>query len=450
PRAQQTDMQSLAKIQSLAKKGNNDLSNLADNYIIQFTGDGQRVRDAVANIGGKLEFLYDQIGVASVKGIDASKAAKLQKTHSVNSVTKDIRVNWLTPSKNEGSVFIEDYTNPPSSGDDDFYFDLQWGHDAVNAPEAWNAGYKGAGARVGVLDTGFDLDHPDLYPNINFNLSADFTGEGLQYSLTDAFSHGTHTAGTIAAADNGFGTFGVAPEAELVLIKVLGDTGSGSFGNIIDGIVYAALVDVDVINMSIGATFSRRGGVYNDGELVSMESAKDISELVNAIGKAVTFVYQTGTTVITSAGNEATDYDHNADLIHVPSGVPHALAISATAPVGWAADPNTNLDMFASTYSNYGQSEIDFAAPGGNYAYAFELGGNDLAIVAGIMSPAYIFDYVFSTGNGAWYWYVGTSMASPQAAGFAALIIGKNGGSMAPSQVEAILKQSADDLGKKV
>src|SRR4029450_10815560 len=112
--------------------------------------------------------------------------------------------------------------NPPNSGSGDFFFDLQWGHDAIDAPEAWDAGFKGHGARVAVIDTGFDFDHPDLVPNINFSLSRNFVpGEDLGYGLPDPFSHGTHTAGTVAAAENNFGTIGVAPEAELMLLKGL-------------------------------------------------------------------------------------------------------------------------------------------------------------------------------------------------------------------------------------
>ena len=105
--------------------------------------------------------------------------------------------------------------------------------------------------------------------------------------------------------------------------------------------------------------------------------------------------------------------------------------------------------MFASTYSNYGQSAIDFAAPGGNYAFAFEPGGFDPYTVGGVTRPGYVFDYVFSTGSlGSWYWSVGTSMAAPHATGVAALIIGKNGGSMHPGDVKEMLKMSANDLGK--
>jgi subtilisin family serine protease len=89
-------------------------------------------------------------------------------------------------------------------------FDLQWGHTAVRAVEAWNAGVTGAGVRVCVLDTGFDMNHPDLVDNINQELSIDFTGDspnGRPDYLAlypNIFSHGSHVAGTIAASDSKF------------------------------------------------------------------------------------------------------------------------------------------------------------------------------------------------------------------------------------------------------
>jgi subtilisin family serine protease len=90
----------------------------------------------------------------------------------------------------------------------DFYFDFQWGHTAVRAVGAWEAGVTGKGVRVCVLDEGFNLGNPDLSPNINLSLSRDMTGENgggpPEYLLPDLWSHGSHTSGTIAAANSKF------------------------------------------------------------------------------------------------------------------------------------------------------------------------------------------------------------------------------------------------------
>lgn len=393
-----------------------------------------KLEKSVAAINGSVISTIPEIGLALVSSDDPGFKTKAGRIRGVGAVVPNVRSEYIDPDLR--TVSVADYGNPPVSGEDDFFFDLQWGHDAIDAPEAWEAGYRGSGVRVGVLDEGFDLTHPDLAGNIS-PLSMDFTGEGLQYVLPDAFSHGSHTAGTIGAADNGFGVIGVAPEVELVLIKVLSEVlGFGYLFDILNGIIYSANVECDVINMSIGADFYKSGvpGEY---------SARDAAWYKNIYGRAITYAYQSGTTVIASAGNEATDYDHAKDLMHLPSGAAHALSISATAPIGWAADPSTSLDEFAG-YSNYGQSAIDFAAPGGWWAYP----GNELCQVSFLVRPCWVFDLVFSVGNGGWYWSAGTSMAAPHATGVAALIIEKNGGSMDPADVKEALKASADDLGK--
>lgn len=398
----------------------------------------------VTAAGGTIDRYISQIGIVVVSSSDSNFASKAAKITGITEVAPNAIVQWVTPLDNFNAEDISlslEYGNPPNSGDDDIRFDLQWGHDAVDAPEAWNAGYRGDGVRVAVLDGGFDLDHPDLAPNINMALSINFVaGETLQYALPDPFSHGSHTAGTIAAADNGFGVIGVAPEAELVLVKVLSDSGSGSFADVISGIIHAADVDADIISMSLGAALDKNGFCDSEGCV----RANEVASLVNAIKRATTYANQSGSTVIASAGNDAIDLDHTANLIHVPSSLPNVLSISATAPIGWATDPgNIFLDNLAS-YSNYGQSSIDFGAPGGDFVYP----GNEACLIGGIVRPCWVFDMVFSTGNNAFYWSAGTSMAAPHVAGVAAIIIGKNGGDMNPAAVEAALRASADDLGK--
>lgn len=343
-------------------------------------------------------------------------------------VGADVNIQWVSPAATEAVA------NPPQSFDDDFFFDLQWGHDAVGAVEAWNDGVRGQGVRVAVLDTGFDLNHPDLAPNINHALSADMTGQGLQYTLPDPFSHGTHTAGTVAAADNGFGTIGVAPEAELMLVKVLYDQGFGSFGDILAGVYYAADNGADIISMSLGGYFPRH---LDTGP----------NKLTVATNHAAIYARQQGAIVIAAAGNDATDYDHSQDLIHLPSGATKVLSVSATAPRGWATPAGSSFDYLAS-YSNYGTSVIDFAGPGGDFVYP----GNETCVVGTtipLARPCWVFDLVFSTGNGGWYWSAGTSMATPHVAGVAALVISELDGNPNPAQIEAALRQRAEDIGKR-
>jgi subtilisin family serine protease len=402
----------------------------------------------VTNAGGVITRTIPEVDMLVVESTDASFSAKAAKISGIVGVAPNLSIQWIP---NETVVPAEDFGNPPYSGDDDIRFDLQWGHDAVNAPEAWEAGLFGAGVRVAVLDSGIDADNPDLAPNLNTALSTSFVpGEGYDIRPGMFFNHGTHVAGTIAAADNGFGVIGIAPQAEIVAVKVLSEyTGSGSFEGVIAGIIYAAQIDADVINMSLGALLPRRAYWYDnetpdDPSDDFLVSAKEVAHLAAMMSKATTYATQMGTTVIASAGNDAVDKDHTADWISLPADAANVLAISATAPIGWAKDPANAFLGYPTSYTNYGQSAISFAAPGGDSAYP----GNENCVVAGLTRPCWVFDLVFSTGSGAFYWAAGTSMAAPHVSGVAALFIGQNGGDMDPTRVKTMLASYADDLGK--
>ncbi|ACZ37577.1 S8 family peptidase [Sphaerobacter thermophilus] len=398
----------------------------------------------VESQGGTVTRAIPEVGVLVAQSADAGFASKAARLGGVRSVVPNVKLRWTQPvapvtlSAAEAAAIEADGVTDP-------FLALQWGHTAVKAQEAWAKGVRGAGVRVAVLDTGIDASHPDLAGQVNQELSISFVpGEDWTHTPGTGFSHGTHVAGTIAAAADGSGAVGIAPEAELVGVKVLSDAeGTGTFEAVIAGIVYAANIDADIINMSLGAVLARSG--YCDEE--GCVSAREVQELMTALGRATTYAYQQGTTIIASAGNDAINGDKDKDGLHVPSDAPHVLSISATGPLGWALDPSTDLDVPA-FYTNYGRSVIDFAAPGGNVDFALEESGL-LCFVAGALAPCWVFDLVFSTiEDGGYGWAAGTSMAAPHVSGVAALIISQNGGSMKPQHVERDLRAAADDLGQ--
>jgi subtilisin family serine protease len=149
-----------------------------------------------------------------------------------------------------------------------------WGHATIDVPAAWKV-TKGKGARVAVLDTGYDAGHRDL----KRVTGKDFTGS--RSSAADVNGHGTHCLGVVGAAENEVGVVGVAPECEMVSGKVLGDNGSGLSSWIANGIDWAIEQKVDVISMSLGS------------------SAADAR-----IGAAVARAQAAGIIVVAAAGNE--------------------------------------------------------------------------------------------------------------------------------------------------
>ncbi|MDI1336340.1 MAG: S8 family serine peptidase [Lacunisphaera sp.] len=416
-----------------------------------------KIEAAVTAAGGTVTRSLPQVGIALVESSSGQFQASAGKITGLDAVLPDVQWKPQMPVSVESASIDSAEVQPDSHTTvfTDGFAQLQWGLDAINAAGAWQAGQTGAGVRVAVLDSGIAATHLDLAANVNTALCTSFV-PGEPYNFTGTgFNHGTHVAGIIAAAANGVGTVGVAPHAEIVAVKVLSAvTGSGSFGGIISGLVYAAAINADVVNMSLGAEFPRTGFIDDNGTPADPSDdvkvgANEITALVNALSRATTYAYQNGITVIVSAGNSAIDRDHDGSYLVVPADCAHVLSISATGPVGWAHNPaGTPLDNLAS-YSNYGQSRISFAAPGGDFIYP----GSDNSVVAGILRPTWVFDMVFAPSNrvgnsNRYSWAAGTSMAAPHASGVAAIIIGRSGGKMKPAAVEAALRASADDLGK--
>lgn len=435
----------------------------ARDYVIIAKGQGKGSTVFAANLGTALVANLEDMGLVLARSSDPNFANWVLAQSGVQDVAEDQVVQWISPNERnvtaDTQTPVETAAFVPGSAR---YYNAQWNIRAIHADASANAGYLGQGAIVAVLDAGIIPTHPEIAPNLNLALSTSFVpGENL-WPPANSFNHGTHVAGIIAGT--GFRVQGVAPNATLVAVKVLRATGSGSFSWMIQGIDYASgsQVQADVINMSLGATFPR----VNAG-------GGGLGTLISAINRAITTATRRGTLVVASAGNEALNLngkgvnpdvcgsDVPCNVWSIPAQLGNGVAVAATGPVGFATSTFNGVFDRPASYTNYGQSVINVAAPGGDAAYP----GNELCIIPWVGTPGqmlnycYVFDMVISSGGYTGtpsaptgyqsYFAAGTSMAAPHVSGIAALIVGKYGHHvLSPAQIQSMIENSATDILK--
>lgn len=343
----------------------------------------------------------------------------------------------------------------------------QWSVKRVGGTPATWAFSEGAGVKIAIVDTGVATTHPDIAPNLDFavslvNVSADSPkcDDGSAY---DQLGHGTMVA-SVAAAAVGPGTglvVGVAPKARIRSYKVLrrvasplsgsalarcgNGRGAGNVSWIIQGIVQAAEDGADIINVS-AALF------------INKTDVNDVKTIYTVMLRGTNHAFAQGSLIVASAGNGAMNMNALGPIMHLPSELPNVINVAATTNPDFPPPGMATGDDYLASYSNYGSSLHGLAAPGGDVPFP----PNERLVQAacspgvpgtlvGLPSTGRSFGCSNFPGPNNHVWYArfaGTSFAAPHVAGVAALIKAANP-ALKPSQIRAILQQTAFDLGKR-
>ncbi|WP_328870403.1 S8 family serine peptidase [Streptomyces sp. NBC_00287] len=424
-----------------------DAPNLA--YVVNTSTDRrtiESVKKAVATAGGTVVASYDKIGVIVAHSANPDFGKQLRAVRGVQSAgaTRTAPLTAAGTTDQGAAEFLTDAQAAKAASaaapDSEPLEADQWDLRAIGADEAAKINPGSSKVTVAVIDTGVDDTHPDLAPNFSKSQSANCVGgvadtsEGAWRPYTADDYHGTHVAGEIAAARNGIGVAGVAPGVKVSGIKV-SDPDNGLFypESVVCAFVFAADHGVEITNNSY----------YVDPWLYNCMDDPDQRAIVDAVNRAQLYAQKKGTLHLASAGNSNHDLDSDAivddsspddstpvertidphECFDVPTQLPGIVTVSATG-----------VQNLKSYYSSYGKGVVDVAAPGGDRLYQIP------------DTPSKNGRILSTMPNGQYAFLQGTSMASPHAAGVAALLKSKHPWATG-AQLQAMLKAQADNPG---
>jgi len=417
----------------------------APSYIIQFGNDGvvpQALQQAIASAGGRIVRVQQRMGLALVTGLTPAAATALRSSGAATLILPNVRRQYVRERLAASHVVLGSpriaagasarrltplgAVDPRSAE----FFSDQWNMSVIRADSAWQVTTQGAGTKVFILDTGVDTAHIDLEGRVDAALSTSFAFAAGDTTDTlplpfyhDVAGHGTFVSSLIAT--NSLGIAAVAPQTDLVMVRVLDDNGAGDDFAVISGIIYAADNGADVINVSLGGYLSR-------------SNAFDLA-ISDLIQRAIDYAVARGALVVAAAGNESLNSNtatspkgSYSDSLHVlAGGIRQVVSVGATGPVD-----QKNFDSIA-VYSNFGKVDVAVFAPGGNTVDSTNL--SDLVI--GACSQ---FVFVECANERSYLSGAGTSFSSPLVAAEAAVIKAHAASAPSPAQLESCVLNSAD------
>lgn len=417
-------------------------------YVVRYdrnsTSNGAAVM-AVASAGGVVLDNLQGIGAMVVDSSNPGFAGQVAVTPGMGAAP-DMVINWLPQEQvDTGNLVTASVPTPGVQGlpQNATLLANQWNMFRTQSNLAWNVTLGSPTVKVAVLDTGICAHHQDMVGKVNVALSTSFVTELAACGPTaapacvgcpsweDRNFHGTHVGGIISS--NNLGTASVAPNVQLIAVKVLACNGSGPFSAVINGIVYSADVGADVINMSLGA-FIPLTALQDPGTAL----------LIDVLQQAIVYAQKNkGALVVSAAGNNGANMDTlpGNKFINVPSQL-----------AGMSIGSTTIADL-KSNFSNFGVSGMTMSAPGAGTPITGFPNNNFSNFV---LSPCSAHStQVPACAPGTFYLFVsGTSQATPHVSGAAALVASQlgtppRGSHLAPTIIANKLTTRADDLGPK-